>query len=90
MNQYSYEPNAAQKSRMDQAAEMGQLAFNEATVARDAVKEHPVTTLAIVGGLAFAIGALWKLQRPSKASHVDTLMGRLSDLQQQLPKRWRA
>jgi hypothetical protein len=94
MNQYSYEPNAAQKSRMDQAAEMGQQAFNEATeaatVARDAVKEHPVTTLAIVGGLAFAIGALWKLQRPSKASHVDTLMGRLSDLQQQLPKRWRA
>jgi hypothetical protein len=39
MSQYSYEPNAPQKSRMDQAAEMGQQAFDQATeaatVARD-------------------------------------------------------
>jgi len=54
------------------------------------VKEHPFTTLALVGGLAFAVGALWKLQRSSKTSHVDTLMERLSSLQQELPKRWRA
>jgi hypothetical protein len=72
----------------------GSKAFDQgseaATVARDTVKDHPITALAVVGGLAFAIGALWKLQRSSKASHVDTLMERLADLQQQLPKRWRA
>jgi hypothetical protein len=73
---------------------MGQQALDQvseaATVARDTVKENPITTLAVVGGLAFAIGALWKLQRSSRASHVDTLMERLSGLQQQFPKRWRA
>jgi hypothetical protein len=89
MSQYSYEPNAPQKSRMDQAAEMGQQAFDQATeaatVARDTVKEHPITTLAVVGGLALAIGALWKLQRSSKTTHVDTLMERLSDLSNSSP-----
>ena len=94
MDQYGYEPHASQKSRMDQATEMGQQAFDQASeaaaVARDTVKEHPITTLAVVGGLAFAIGALWELQRPSRTTHVDTLMERLSDLQQQLPRRWRA
>ena len=78
---------------MDQAAEIGQQAFDQAseaaTVARDTVKDHPITTLAVVGGLAFAIGALWKLQRSSKTTHGDTLMERLSDLQHQLPRRWR-
>jgi hypothetical protein len=91
MDPYRYEPDTPQKSRMDQ---VGQQALDQvseaATVARDAVKEHPITTLAVVGGLAFAIGSLWKLQRPSRTSHVDTLMERLSGLQQQLPKRWRA
>jgi hypothetical protein len=94
MSQYSYETNSPHKSRMDEAVEMGQQVFDQATeaatVARDAVKEHPIMTLAVVGGLAFAIGALWKLQRPSKTSHVDTLMERLSGLQQQLPRLWRA
>jgi hypothetical protein len=64
MDQYCYEPNAPQKSRMDSATEIGQQALDQAsetaTVARDTVKEHPITTLAVVGGLAFAIGALWK------------------------------
>lgn len=94
MDPHRYEPNVPQKSRMDQITEMGHQALDDATEAatgaRDTAKEHPITTLAVVGGLAFAIGALWKLQRSGKTSHVDTLMERLSDLQQQLPKRWRA
>ena len=94
MDPYRYEPAAPQKSRTDQAAELGRQAIDQATeaatVARDTVKEHPLTTLAVVGGLAFAIGALWKLQQSSKTSRVDTLMQHLSGLQQQLPKRWRA
>ena len=88
------QPYAPQKSRMDQATEMGQHALDQAseaaTVARDTVKEHPFTTLAVIGGLAFAIGALWKIQRSSKTSRVDALIERLSGLQQQLPKRWGA
>jgi hypothetical protein len=104
MDPYRYEPNAPQKSTMDQATEMGQHALDQAadlgqqafdqasqaaTVARDAVKDNPVTALVVVGGLAFAIGALWKMQRGSRTSHVDALMDRLSGLQAQLPKRWR-
>ena len=99
------QPYAPQKSTMDQATEMGQHALDQATelgqqaldhatdaatVVRDTVKEHPIITLAVVGGLAFAIGALWKMQRSSRTSHVDALMERLSSLQQQLPKRWLA
>jgi hypothetical protein len=104
MDQYRYEPNAPQKSTMDQATEMGQHALDQATelgqqaldqathaatVARDTVKENPIAALVVVGGLAFAIGALWKMQRASRTSHVDALMDRLSGLQQQLPRRWR-
>lgn len=104
MDQYRYEPNATQKSTMDQATEMGQHALDQATelgqqaldqaaqaaaVARDKVKENPITALVVVGGLAFAIGALWKMQRASRTGHVDALMDRLSGLQQQLPRRWR-
>jgi Xaa-Pro aminopeptidase len=75
--------DTATQQALDQATEA-------ATVARDAVKDHPIASLAVVGGLAFAIGALWKMQRSPKVSHVDSLMARLSDLQQHLPKRWRA
>jgi hypothetical protein len=90
---YRYEPDTNQKSTMDQAADLGQQALDQATeaatMARDTVKEHPLTTLAVIGGLAFAIGALWKMQQSNKVSRADALMARLSDLQHQLPKRWR-
>jgi hypothetical protein len=103
MEQYRYEPNGHQKSTMDQATEMGQHALDQAadagqqvldqatraaTTVRDTVKENPITALVVVGGLAFAIGALWKMQR-ARTSHVDALMDRLAGLQQQIPKRWR-
>jgi len=94
MAQSQYEPYAPHKSSSEQAAELGQHALDQATeaatIARDTVKEHPITTLVAIGGLAFALGALWKLQRSSKTTRVDRLMDRLSELQQQLPKRWRA
>lgn len=55
MDQHRYEPDVPQKSRIDQAAEIGQQALDQATeaatVARDTVKEHPFTTLAVVGVL---------------------------------------
>ena len=89
-SRYQTDPN--QKSTMDQAADLGRQALDQAaetaSAARHTVTEHPITTLAVVGGLAFAIGALWKLQQSSKVSRTDALMARLADLQHQLPRHW--
>ena len=43
------------------------------------VKEHPYAALAVTAGLAFTIGALWKLRQPSRQSHIQSLLGNLSD-----------
>ena len=44
-----------------------------------AAKEHPFAALAIAAGLAFAVGALWKMgTRPQ--SRFDTLVARLPDV----------
>ena len=89
-----YAPYAEQKSRAEQATDIGYQALDQVTeaaaVARDTVKEHPIATLAAIGGLAFVIGALWKMQPSRKTSHIDSLMERLSELPQKLPKGWRA
>ena len=44
------------------------------------VRENPYTTLAIVAGLAFAVGALWKLTPRSPQSQLQHLMARLPDV----------
>jgi hypothetical protein len=59
------------------------------TAAVDAVKEHPMATLAIVAGVAFAIGALWKIGSSRRETAMSSLLGRLGELQDQLPRRWR-
>ena len=43
------------------------------------VREHPYAALAVATGLAFSVGALWKLRRPSQQSQLENLMGRLPD-----------
>jgi hypothetical protein len=72
---------------------MGEEAFARTTeaaaAARDTVKEHPVATLAVVAGLAFAVGALWKIGQSRQQTNVDSLLSRLGELQNQLPRRWR-
>jgi hypothetical protein len=73
--------------------ELGQQAFDHTTEAaasaRDTVKEHPIATLAIVAGLAFAVGALWKIGQSRQQTRIDSLLSRLGELQDQLPRRWR-
>jgi hypothetical protein len=60
-----------------------------------AIKHRPYTTLAIAAGLAFAAGALWKLNRRQPRSRLDGLRSQLppmpttQDLQNLLPARWR-
>jgi len=83
----------ATQSYAETASEIGATALERgkeaATAARDTVMEHPIATLAVIGGLAFAVGALWKIGQSRQRSPVDSLLGRLSELQTQLPRGWR-
>jgi ElaB/YqjD/DUF883 family membrane-anchored ribosome-binding protein len=53
------------------------------------VKEHPFATLAVAAGLAFAVGALWKIRSSSKQSRLDALLAQLPDRHALMPRRWR-
>jgi hypothetical protein len=46
----------------------------------ETVKEHPYATLAVAAGLAFTIGALWKVRASSRKSELQALMARLPEL----------
>jgi hypothetical protein len=76
----------------ERAMELGEQAIDRTTeaaaTARDTINEHPVATLAIVAGLAFAVGALWKIGRSRQQTRVGSLLSRLGELQNQLPRRW--
>jgi len=79
---------------MTQAAtDLGARAWEESAAAaesvRDAVREHPIATVAIIAGLAFAVGALWKIGLARQQTPTESLLARLSDLQRDLPRRWR-
>jgi hypothetical protein len=57
-----------------------------------AIREHPYTTLAIAAGLAFAVGAIWKLGRPRPQTRFETLLSQLPDLpnrERLVPRSWR-
>jgi hypothetical protein len=80
----------------DQASEIaGEVGERVRTVAGDigaAVKERPYTTLAIAAGLAFAVGALWKLGHQRQQSRLDSWLAQLPELPSReslLPRRWR-
>jgi ElaB/YqjD/DUF883 family membrane-anchored ribosome-binding protein len=80
---------------LDQVTEtahnMGDRAAGVADDIGAAVRENPYTTLAIAAGLAFAVGALWKLGAARPQSRLQTLMTRMPELpgKDMLPKRWR-
>jgi hypothetical protein len=44
------------------------------------IKERPMTALAVVGGLAFAAGAVWMLRSSRQQSRYDAFLANLSDL----------
>ena len=81
---------------MDQATEtarnMGDRAASLASDLGAAVRDRPYTTLAVAAGLAFAVGALWKLGHQRPQSRWDALITRLPELptrEDLLPRRWR-
>jgi hypothetical protein len=43
------------------------------------VKERPMTVLAVIGGVAFAAGALWMLRGSQQQSRMDRLAQQVSD-----------
>ena len=57
--------------------------------ARETVREHPFATVAVIAGLAFAVGALWKIGQARQQTQAESLLARLSDLPSGLPRRWR-
>jgi hypothetical protein len=65
---------------MQKASELGGRAEEAVSDVAATVKEHPFATLAIAAGLAFAVGALWKLRTPSRQSQVEALLARLPEL----------
>jgi ElaB/YqjD/DUF883 family membrane-anchored ribosome-binding protein len=75
----------------DTAREMGDRAAGLAGDIGSAVRERPYTTLAIAAGLAFAVGALWKLGHQRPSSRWDALMARVPELPRKdwLPQQWR-
>ena len=92
--EYPASQSPASQSYAETVTEFGEAALERgaeaATVARDTVKEHPIATLAVIAGLAFAVGALWKIGQSRQRSPIDFLLGRLSNLQAELPRRWKA
>ena len=68
--------------------EAGRLANETVKTAR----ENPYTTVAIAAGLAFALGALWKIRSSRQQSNLDALIARLPDMPNRnnlWPRAWR-
>ena len=82
-----YGQNRQQESTVGQMADRTQELGSEALDRADewlkpvglSVKERPMTCLAVVGGIAFAAGALWMLRNSQQQSRMDELRQQLSD-----------
>lgn len=75
---------------------MDEVSDRASTLTSDVVRsieQRPYTTLAIAGGLAFAIGALWVVKRQQQKNSFERLRSQLpsfSDAGDWLPRRWRS
>ena len=73
--------HTATQSYAETVTDFGEAAVERGTeaaaLARDTVKEHPIATLAVIAGLAFAVGALWKIGHARQRSPVNSLRGGL-------------
>ena len=77
---------------MDQVSEAAQDVGAFASEVVGAIKERPYATMAIAGGLAFAIGALWMVRRQQPRTIYDKMLSQLPSLpdhQSMWPTRWR-
>jgi hypothetical protein len=77
---------------MDEVSEAAQEVGSFASEVVEVVKARPYTTVAIAGGLAFAIGALWMVRKQTQQSTYESLLDRLPSLpdrQSLWPRNWR-
>ena len=74
----------AMKAASDQARDLGEQALERtgevAKAVGETVKEYPITTLAAIAGLAFAVGALWKMGHSRPQSRMERLLAQLPEL----------
>jgi hypothetical protein len=71
---------------MDQVSEVGARAETMAEELGAAIKERPYTTLAIAAGLAFAVGALWKLGHRQPQTRFEALRARMPNVRGRMPE----
>ena len=77
---------------MDHIAEAAQDVGAFASEVASAIRERPYATMAVAGGLAFAIGALWMVRRQQPQTTYEAMLSRLPSLpdrQSLWPARWR-
>jgi hypothetical protein len=65
---------------MDRVSEFGERAQTLAEDLAGAVKDRPYTTLAVVAGTAFAVGALWMIGRQRPRTRLQALQTYLPEL----------
>ena len=65
---------------MDQVSDAAQDVGAFASEVFGAIKERPYTTMAVAGGLAFAIGALWMVRRQQPQTTYEAMLARLPSL----------
>ncbi|HEX5958610.1 MAG TPA: hypothetical protein VFY92_08150 [Hyphomicrobiaceae bacterium] len=77
------------------AQEAGRHAVSLTEDIADAIRERPLTTLAVAAGLAFAVGALWKLGPQRRQGSLDSLLRNLPEMPSResirdsiLPRHW--
>ena len=78
-----------------QALDVGEKALDAASeagrMARVTMREYPVATAALIAGLAFAMGALWKSGSFQRRSGMQGYIDRLQETVGDLPRRyWRS
>jgi len=74
------------------AREAGRRAVSLTDDIADAIRERPYTAMAVAAGLAFAVGALWKLSHSRQPSTLEAWTARMPELPSRdaiIPRRWR-
>jgi hypothetical protein len=70
---------------LDQARDFGARAETMTEELAAAIKNRPYATLAIAAGLAFAVGALWKLGHRRPQTRLEALRAQLPDVRSRMP-----
>ena len=80
----AHDRNEMSEQAMDKTRELAEEALDRADEYLKpiglSIKEKPMTVLAVIGGVAFAAGALWMFKSSHKQSRYDEILATLSDL----------